>query len=78
MMSSFILDASLTMSWCFQDEVNSYADEVLNSLAHNRAVVPEIWPLEVGNVLLVAERHNRISRSDSSHFLDLLRQLPTR
>jgi len=75
-MQTFILDASLTMSWCFQDEANSYADRVLNSLAQNRAIVPEIWPMEVGNVLLVAERNKRLKQPDSLHFLKLLIQLP--
>ncbi|MBN1266371.1 MAG: type II toxin-antitoxin system VapC family toxin [Anaerolineales bacterium] len=75
-MSAFTLDASLTMTWCFQDEADSYADRVLNSLTHSHAVVPEIWPLEVGNVLLVAERHVLLASSNSSHFLDLLRELP--
>jgi predicted nucleic acid-binding protein len=38
--------------------------------------VPSIWPLEVINVLLVAERRKRISEADSVRFLTLLSQLP--
>jgi predicted nucleic acid-binding protein len=45
-------------------------------LAESSAVVPSIWPLDVVNVLLVAERKNRISESDSICFLTLLAQLP--
>jgi predicted nucleic acid-binding protein len=64
------------MAWCFEDEANDYADGVLDSLAEGQAVVPAIWPLEVGNVLLVAERRRRIGRADAVRFLALLDNLP--
>jgi hypothetical protein len=35
-----------------------------------------IWPLEVANVLLVAERRGRLSEAQASRFLELLAQLP--
>lgn len=40
------------------------------------AFVPAIWPIEVANVLLVAERKKRIGKADSGHFIALLSQLP--
>jgi predicted nucleic acid-binding protein len=64
------------MSWCFKDETNNYSDTVLDRLIESAAVVPSIWPLEVVNVLLVAERQKRLSESDSIRFLTLLSQLP--
>ena len=39
-------------------------------------MVPSIWPLEVVNVLLVAERHKRLTQADSVRFISLLSQLP--
>ena len=72
----FVLDNSIIMSWCFQDEANQYADAVLDSLSEATALVPSIWPLEVINVLLVAERRMRISEADSVRFTTLLSQLP--
>jgi len=75
-MDEFVLDTSVTMAWCFEDETNPYADAVLDSLIDNTALAPSIWPLEVGNVLLVAERRKRISQSDSMRFLELLSSLP--
>lgn len=71
-----VIDNSVVMSWCFKDESNEYADMVLNSLQRSNAVVPPIWPLEVVNVLLVAERTKRLSEADSMRFLTLLNQLP--
>jgi predicted nucleic acid-binding protein len=72
----FVIDNSVVMSWCFEDESAGYADEVLDRLMGGQALVPEIWPLEVANVLLVAERRKRITRADSGRFLTLLRGLP--
>jgi len=75
-MADFVLDTSVTMSWCFHDEANAYADAVLDSLTHHAALAPSIWPLEVGNVLLVAEKKTRIAPLDSLQFLSLLSSLP--
>ena len=72
----FVVDNSIVMSWCFMDEANQYADAVLDSLSEATALVPSIWPLEVINVLLVAERRMRISEADSVRFTTLLSQLP--
>jgi predicted nucleic acid-binding protein len=72
----FVIDNSIIMAWCFKDEINHYSDLILDNLDHYTAVVPSIWPLEVGNVLLVAERKKRLTEADSSRFLALLSDLP--
>jgi len=76
MTEHFVIDNSVVMSWCFKDETNKYADAILHKLSEARAVVPSIWPLEVVNVLLVAERRKRLSEADSTRFITLLTQLP--
>jgi predicted nucleic acid-binding protein len=75
-LSRFVLDGSVTMAWCFETESDAYARAVLASLARGPAVVPQLWLLDVANVLLVAERRRRISRADSGRFLELLGELP--
>ena len=72
----FVVDNSVVMAWCFADEENDYADFVLGSLENNVAIVPAIWPLEIGNVLVVAERRKRLSEADSVRFLSLVKNLP--
>jgi predicted nucleic acid-binding protein len=72
----FVLDNSIVMSWCFQDEASKYADAVLDALEASAAIVPSVWPLEVANVLLVAERKRRLSRADTTRFVSLVRSLP--
>lgn len=74
--SNFVVDNSVVISWLFRDEANNYADAVLNRLSVATAYVPSIWPLEVLNVLLTAERRKRISQADSARYLTLLGQLP--
>lgn len=77
-MPIFVLDCSVTMAWCFEDEACSYSDNVLMSLKNykNRALVPSLWKLEVTNVLLMAERKKRILEADMLHFIRFLKQLP--
>lgn len=72
----FVVDNSIVMAWCFEDEATAYTDAVQDRLVESTAFVPAIWPLEVANVLLVAERENRIGKAESGHFIALLSQLP--
>lgn len=76
MSGPFVVDNSVVMAWCFEDEAAKYADVALERLTVAEALVPAIWPLEVGNVLLVAERQRRLTRAASVRFVALLQQLP--
>ncbi|MBY0293031.1 MAG: type II toxin-antitoxin system VapC family toxin [Alphaproteobacteria bacterium] len=77
-MNRFVLDCSVTMSWCFEDEKSAEGDSVLESLIQEdrEGLVPSLWRLEVVNVLIVAERRGRLSTAQSLLFLDLLLELP--
>lgn len=77
-MTPIVIDTSVTMAWCFDDEATEHTDHVLDLLRQHEAVVPALWQLEVANVLLVAERRNRITEAQATRFLDLLTQLPIR
>lgn len=72
----FVLDASITLAWCFEDESSDLADLALDRLAQTSALVPAIWSLEIGNALLGAERRGRLSQAESNRFLWLIRVLP--
>ena len=71
-----VIDTSLTMAWCFEDESTAEADAILDRLMEDEALVPPLWPYEVSNVLMVAERDARITEAQAVRFLDLLTQLP--
>lgn len=64
------------MAWCFEDEAGTYTEGVLDQLRETQALVPVIWPLEVANVLLIAERRDRLSEAQAAHFAQLLQTLP--
>lgn len=72
----FVLDNSVAMAWYFKDENSELADSVLASLDHHEAIVPAVWPLEVGNSLLVAERRQRLGMAEVTRILKLLENLP--
>ena len=71
-----VLDCSTVMAWCFEDECDRHADAVLNALDEHSGFAPTIWPFEVANVLLAAERQRRLSASDTARFVELLAGLP--
>lgn len=70
---TLVLDASLTLSWFFEDEATEATDRIHEQLANGlHARCPAHWPLEVANSLLVAERRKRIQPSSTAQFLNLL------
>ena len=78
-MARLVLDASATLTWCFEDEAMPWTDALLASLrAGDEAIVPLHWSAEVANTLLVAVRRGRISREKANGFFSDLRALPIR
>ena len=78
-MNAIVVDASVTLSWCFPDEQTSLSVRILDRLkAGETAHVPAFWSLEVLNSLLVGERKGRISPEQTQVFLrDLTVLCPT-
>lgn len=73
---NFVLDASVTLAWAFDDERDVRAMAALEALEGSEAVTSSIWALEVSNGLLSAERRGRISGPDAGRFSHLLLSLP--
>jgi predicted nucleic acid-binding protein len=72
---AFVLDASVTMTWCFINETTPYTLEILNRLRTEGATVPTLWPLEVANTLLVGERRRRVAEAEILTFVQTLQAL---
>jgi predicted nucleic acid-binding protein len=69
-----VIDASLTLSWYFEDERKPAVDAVLDQVTNGGAVVPSLWRLETGNGLQVAIRRRRIDAAFRDRaLLDLAR-----
>lgn len=78
-MVGFVPDASVCLTWCFEDEATAWTDALLERLkAGEEALVPAHWPMEVANALLMAVRHGRLSEEKAERFLEDLRSLPIR
>jgi len=60
---SFVLDGSISLAWYFEDEATEAADEVLERVRKEGAVVPALWCFEVASALQMAVRRRRIDRS---------------
>ncbi|MGH8605309.1 MAG: type II toxin-antitoxin system VapC family toxin [Gammaproteobacteria bacterium] len=72
----FVIDCSVTMAWIFPDEATEITNGLRESLESDLAVVPSLWPIEVGNVLLAATRSGRISVRDWKRVESNLAALP--
>lgn len=73
MRTEFVLDCSATLPWVFGDEASPAADALLDRLVQGeRAWVPALWHLELGNVLLGAKRRGRIDQAGIEGFLSRL------
>ncbi len=72
-----VLDASITLAWCFEDESDPYTDAVQDALGEGvRGNVAAIWPIEVANAFKSSERRRRITEADTARFIALLRPMP--
>ena len=76
-MAVFVLDASVSLAWCFEDETTDEIKQLFERLSSgDSAAVPAHWPIEVSNGLLVAQRRKRISPNSRSQYWDQFFDLP--
>jgi predicted nucleic acid-binding protein len=75
---AFVLDASVTACWAFDDEDHPGASLAFDRMRAEEGVVPGLWWLEVRNILIVNERRRRIAESDTAAFLLSLSRLRIR
>ena len=59
--SGFVVDASVSAAWFLPDEANPRTEAALLATATHEVWVPALWLLEMGNLLLSAQRRKRIS-----------------
>lgn len=73
---SFVLDNSIALAWCFEDEQTPAVMELLDRLTETGASAPLLWPLEALNGLFVAERRRRLDGPRRARLAAFLRDLP--
>lgn len=70
-----VLDASMALSWLFEDERTMRADEALALVETDGAIVPSVWRLEVASALRNAVRRGRCDEMFVDRALSGLRGL---
>lgn len=76
-MSRFILDASVTMAWCFEDGKTDCSEAALDALGEDdTALTPVLWTYEVLNVLARARKRKCLTQAQAAAFWNDLRKLP--
>lgn len=75
-MTGFVLDCSIAVTWCFEDEASDTCDALLERVRDEGALVPALWYLELGNIMIQAERKGMIMPADVSIRLELIGDLP--
>lgn len=74
----FVLDTSVAACWAFEDEDHPLADAALLRIRKDEAVVPSLWWFEVRNAMIINERRQRLTVTDTFQFLQGLSRLPVR
>lgn len=75
-MVALVLDASVAISAVLEEASMEHARTILRRVAEAGALVPNLWHLEVGQTLLVAERQRRIDMTRRQKIQALLLDLP--
>lgn len=71
-----VVDSSVTLTWCFEDEQTAASLALLEQVVEHGAVAPTVWPLEVLNALVMAERRKRVDAAQRQRLTGFLRDLP--
>lgn len=71
-----VVDASIALTWCFEDEVTAATRAIEERVDSEGAIVPSVWRLEIANALLTAERRGRLDKSRVEERLELMAALP--
>jgi predicted nucleic acid-binding protein len=68
-MPACVLDSALALACVLPGEGNAHTEAVLDQVTDAGALVPGSWPLEIANVLVMAERRNRITQAQRTRVL---------
>lgn len=72
---TIVVDASVVIAWLLRDERTPEADALAELIIDEGARVPQLFPIEIANVLVSAQRRGRISLAYAEEQLALLDEL---
>ena len=72
----FVVDASMALTWCVDDEATAETDAVLHRLLLEGGLAPAHWPLELANAIRFAARRGRVKARDVERARAIIAGLP--
>ena len=75
---SFVVDASIALSWYLPGETSATSEAAFARLRDTDAIAPILWWFEIRNTLVVSERRKRITPAQTIQILTRLGELPLR
>ena len=73
---TFVLDNSVALAWCFEDEHTPALLALLRRVEESGAIAPNLWPLEAVNGLLMAQRRGRLDAARRRRLQTFVEMLP--
>ena len=61
-----VVDNSVALAWCFEDEHTEPIMALLDRVAERGAFAPSLWPLEAMNGLLMQSARSASTRGDAT------------
>jgi len=71
-----VIDASVSLSWVYSDELSVVSDALLAQVAREGAVVPSLWRLEVASGLQNGIKRKRIDAAYRDSSIQIFLRLP--
>lgn len=75
-MTRCVLDSSVALAWLLPGEATNATEALLDEIAADSAAAPGLWPLEIANVLLQAQKAQRVTANEVRRSLATLAGLP--
>jgi predicted nucleic acid-binding protein len=75
---SFVVDASIALSWYLPGETSAVSEAAFARLRDADAIAPILWWFEIRNTLVISERRKRITPAQAIQILARLDELPLR
>ncbi len=72
----FVVDASMALTWCIEDEANDASDQVLHRVLIEGGIAPAQWPLEMANGVRFAARSGRVDEPALGRARAIIEGLP--
>jgi predicted nucleic acid-binding protein len=74
-MAIVVVDCAAILAWALEEQTPETSLPVLERVASHGAIVPGIWPLEIGNALIIALRQRRLTSERFDKVLANIKEL---